>query len=324
MMEEIKKLKLYIFLFLLTGVLAFYTVFSKKFKSSSYGKTEEEIAIVDTASISRIQLQGKLPVVNLERNPSGWTVNNKYQAREQLTGLLLFGLNKLEVKRPVSENKVNEVKARLLKEGVSISIYSDEGEKRIKVLPNEGDPNSSYYLKEGSNQPYIVFVPGVKGDISGLAGLGEQDWRSRSLFRSSPRSLQSIKVSFYLNPSDGFEISPKNGIFEVKGLADADSGKIHRYVMLYSLTNVDKYITENQEKIVSQLKKTGPIARVLVDDIVDKQDKTVDIYKDIENPKRFYGIISETDELVSLNGELFNFILVKKSYFQKTNKAKSF
>ncbi len=123
---------------------------------------------------------------------------------------------------------------------------------------NENDVNSTYFLAEGSSDPVIVFVPGVKGDLSELASLQEQDWRSRVLFNSSPRSLQKVSVSFPGAPSENFTIVSKGNKFEVENLPAQDSSKIHRYLMLYGVTNVDKYIVNGKDTIVNQLHKGKP------------------------------------------------------------------
>jgi hypothetical protein len=319
-MRELKKLSPYIIVFVATGLAALYTLL-KESGSDSFNKEKYAVGIADTTAITSISLQAPHHLTNLQKAPDGkWMVNNKYEAREKLMSLLFFGLNKIKVKRPVAENKKAEVASRIKRDGVKVTVGQSGEKEEFYVLSNESDVNSTYYLPEGSSDPLIVYVPGVKGDISELAGLGEQDWRSRALFRSSLRSLQKVAVRFPDTPSEDFTIVSKAGKFEVDNLPAQDSAKIHRYLMLYGVTNVDKYIVEGRDTILNQLHKSKPFSTIQVDDIVDNLSKNVDIYVDPWQLGKVYAIIRNTGELVTLNPEMTNYLLVKKSYFAPSNK----
>ncbi|MBO9701223.1 MAG: DUF4340 domain-containing protein [Sporocytophaga sp.] len=319
-MRELKKLSPYIFLFVITGLTALYTLLGER-GSDSFNKEKQSVGIADTTAITSVTLQANNKTTKLKKEPNGkWLVNNKYEAREKLISLLFFGLNKIEVKRPVADNKKEGVVKNLKQDGVKVSVESSDNRDVFYVLSNENDVNSTYFLAEGSSDPVIVFVPGVKGDLSELASLQEQDWRSRVLFNSSPRSLQKVSVSFPAAPSENFTIVSKGNKFEVENLPAQDSSKIHRYLMLYGVTNVDKYIVDGKDTIVNQLHNGKPFSTIQVDDIVDNLSKTVDIYLDPWKQGKIYAIIRNTGELVTLNPELTNYLLVKKSFFAPSNK----
>jgi len=319
-MRELKKLSPYIFLFVITGLAALYTLLSER-GSDSFNQEKQSVGIADTTAITSVSLQTNNKTTKLQKEPNGkWLVNNKYEAREKLISLLFFGLNKIEVKRPVADNKKGGVVANLKKDGVKVTVESSDKKDAFYLLSNENDVNSTYFLTEGSADPVIVFVPGVKGDLSELASLQEQDWRSRVLFNSNPRSLQKVSVSFPAAPSENFTIVSKGNKFEVENLPVQDSSKIHRYLMLYGVTNVDKYIVDGKDTIVNQLHKAKPFSTIQVDDIVENLSKTVDIYLDPWKQGKIYAIIRNTGELVTLNPELTNYLLVKKSFFAPSNK----
>ncbi|GAL84985.1 hypothetical protein CHU_1548 [Sporocytophaga myxococcoides] len=319
-MRELKKLSPYIFLFVITGLAALYTLLGGS-GSDSFNNEKLSVGVADTTAITSVSFQVNNQTTNLQKKANGkWSVNNKYDAREKLISLLFFGLNKIEVKRPVADNKKTEVVKKLKQDGVKISVESS-GEKNVfYVMSNENDVNSTYFLSESSSDPVIVFVPGVKGDLSELASLKEQDWRSRILFNSSPRSLQKVSVSFPAAPSENFTIVSRGNKFEVENLPLQDSSKIHRYLMLYGVTNVDKYIVDGKDTIVNQLHKAKPFSTIQVDDIVDNLSKTVDIYLDPWKQGKIYALIRNTGELITLNPELTNYLLVKKSFFAPSNK----
>src|SRR5207244_538055 len=100
----------------------------------------------------------------------------------------------------------------------------------FKLYTNDNDPNSSYYLAEGSSEPLIVYVPGFSGDMTNLFKLDEAGWRSRELFRSNPMTLQSIKISYPSMAQNNIEINYTEGRnFKINGVTNIDSTRLLTY-----------------------------------------------------------------------------------------------
>lgn len=316
-MNQLKRIQLLFVFLLLTGVGAFFSL-QKNTETSSFKKEEISLAVGDTMGIEAIKIQRpSQAAVNLHKiSLNEWRVNNKFEVRNQLVSFLFYGLNKLEVKRPISDNQKGLVKKELLADGIKVSIRKGEKEETFIVKTNENDINSSYFLPSGSDDPVIVHVPGVKGDISQLLNLKEEDWRTRELFNSSPLSLKKVSLNYTEHKEDNFEVVSENSGFLVKGVENQDTLKVKKYLEMFGYLNVDKFIVEKKDSIEKVLSVSKPYATLTIQDIHPEKSKQLIIYR-LSGEQNLIGKIVNTNEVVTLNPKIYKFVFVRKSHFQK-------
>ena len=56
------------------------------------------------------------------------------------------------------------------------------------------DSSGTFMLKEGSDQPYIVYIPGFRGYISTRFTADPEDWRDHVIFNNSMADIQSLII----------------------------------------------------------------------------------------------------------------------------------
>ena len=304
-------------LIILIGCAVF--VINDRTKQSSFSGKVTSIEFGDTSLINKITIvHPNAETVNLSKDEYGqWKIDNSFKARKQLINFLLYGLEKLEVKRPVSENQHREILQKLKTKGHKVTIDNEKESVSFSILTNEADVNSSWFATE-DGVPVIVHVPGVQGDLSQLVGLGRQDWRTRELFTSTALSLKSIKIDYPQSPSEGFEIISSNNSFLLKGRQDTDTSKTNKYVMAFRYINFDKYLDSEKIKAVSS-SNLEPYAIISLTDIDEMRNKVLEIYLPASDGK-LYGKMIPGNEWVSLNPKIFRLVLAKKSYFEKSTK----
>lgn len=301
-------------IFIITGCLAAWTIV-KRSSRTSFETGATDIAFVDTSSIYKISVKSPdSDEVIVERAGEGhpWVVNGRYRVRAQLAAFLVFGLHKLEVKRPVSQNSKSKVIHQLEGQGLLVKVSSREEEKQFYVMTNPNDINSSYLWEKGTGSPYIVYVPGVKGDISNLLKLKANDWRIREIFSSTPRTLQSVKITYRERRGDDFEIRYEDGGYKVHGMDDVDTVKLKKYLGLFQLLGAEQYVDSDSVKMM--LDKRRPDVVIRLEDIDPKKNNQLQLYF-IPAQNKIFGTIEKSKEVVLLNPQVFKFVLVNKKYF---------
>lgn len=183
-----------------------------------------EFAIDDTASVTKIymaDMQGN-EVLLKEENPGKWSLNDSMKARAEGVELLLSTMQKLAVKAPVSKSSYNTVIKRLAATSVKVEIYQVVPRinlfNLLKLFPHEkrtmvyyvGTPTpdnmGSFMLKEGSDTPFVVYIPGFKGYVSARFTAFVSDWRDHTIFAKKPAQIRSIQVEFPQEPEESFRI----------------------------------------------------------------------------------------------------------------------
>ncbi|MFN6944897.1 MAG: hypothetical protein ACK4ND_08095 [Cytophagaceae bacterium] len=253
----------------------------------------------------------------LKKKEEFWVLNNRFPVREQLIDLMFLGFSKSEIRRPVAEENRKNVIQNILQNGFKVSIKEGPNTFEARILANENDQNSAYFLVEGTDVPFITFVPGFTGNITNVFDLNELDWRHRGIFASDNRSLQSISVSYPATPSDDFKIKFAKGTFEVEGVAAVDTMALVDYLNQYQFVNVSGYF-ENADSVKS-LFASKPFAVISVVDINEGLTNDLIIYQK-KDEKYWYALIGKSDEPVIVKDELVKRLLQRRSSFKaRTN-----
>ena len=183
-----------------------------------------DFAIDDTASVTKIymaDMQGN-EVLLKEESPGNWSLNDSMKARDEGVELLLSTMQKLAVKAPVSKSTYNTVIKRLATTSVKVEIYQMVPRinlfNLVKLFPHEKqtmvyyvgsatpDNMGSFMLKEGSDTPFVVYIPGFKGYVSARYTAFVSDWRDHTIFSKMPAKIRSIQVEFPQKPEESYLI----------------------------------------------------------------------------------------------------------------------
>jgi hypothetical protein len=308
------RIKILLGIFVLTSSYALYIILQPMFKENTFSQTFQSI---DTTNIQRIDYTYKGQAHQLVvKTKSKWVIDDTYEIRTYLIDLVKQGFSRLTSKMPVPKNNQQYVIDYLKKNGVKMKITTEQGVQTFYIITNENDLNSSWYLQEGASEPYVVYVPGVDGDVSNLFKLGAIEWRSKTLFKSSPGSLQKLIVHYPNSKNDGFEIELINNQYVLKEVDKLDSARFFNYLSQYEQISVSKYLVGNpKDSVENLLKSVQPEAYIYVTDKDIRYSEGLGIYKMRVGDKVMYGRKMGTKELVELNPQYFLPLLVKKALF---------
>jgi hypothetical protein len=315
-MKQAARIKFLSLLFVITGLGAAFVLL----KNTGFGSNDSTLQKIslDSASINKVTLKYDQQTTVLTKGQRSWMVNNKFKARPNPIQLMVVGLSKVEIKRPVAEENKKKVIALLKQKGISVKAEGGERSKSFLIMANENDANSSYYMQDGSTDAYVVYVPGFTGDMSNIFKMTEADWRSRELFISTPLSLQKVSVSYPAFKERNVEIKwNADKTFTVAGVKNIDSTKVITYLSQFEQVNVDNYIYKDKEAIMAFLKKNAPQAIIEVSDLDLAGNHKLSLYNESKDPVGIYAIVEPENELVTMKQETLFRILVRKEFFEK-------
>lgn len=196
------------------------------FITNSYTTLRSEVsefAVDDTASITRIFLADKKnKQVLLEKGPDGiWMVDGKFVAQPAKVQSFLKTLADIQVRNPVPLKARDNVITRMSVIAKKIEIYQVVPRinifGKIKLFPHEKntrtyyvgdvtqDNQGTFMLMEGSEEPYVVHLPGFRGFVSSRYSTNQDEWRDFTVFRTPIGDIRSVRVEFPSNPGESYQ-----------------------------------------------------------------------------------------------------------------------
>jgi len=339
---------------LLTIVLAIVAAFMlMNNRSGTFRKKSNSFAVSDTSNITKFFLADKNNnSVKLERTENGsWLLNGKYEVNPTMIQVMMKTFICIESKEPVAKSTRNTIIRLMAGKSVKTEIYQRVYRINlfnwIKLFPHEKrtrtyyvgdatmDNNGTYMLMAGSEDPYIVAIPGFRGFVATRYSPIEADWRSHSVFRYRVPDIANVSVVFNEKPVQSFRITNLNNrVFSLTTLAD------NRNIELFDTMRLVQYLSMfknlNYESVLDEMSKSkrdsiiaNPPSNVIT--LVDKMGKqhTLKTWKrkadfgqlDLDGNQaefdleRMYGMVDNSEYLVSVQYFVFNDVLVPWQFF---------
>lgn len=204
-------------------VIAATLIANNRYLSSLRGEAAD-FTVYDTASITKLFFADKNGnEVLLQRDNTGWTVNNEYKANQVLINEMLYTLTRMRIKMPVSVKKTNNIVTQMASTNTKVEVYQMlprinlfnkiklfYHETRSKVFYIGGvtqDNSGTYILKEGGDKVYVVHLHGFRGFISSRFSANPMDWREHIVFHSNMNDIASVKLEINRDPDNSFIIN---------------------------------------------------------------------------------------------------------------------
>ena len=213
------------FLLVIAGVL----LWNNRYLTTIRGEAAD-FTVYDTASITKLFFADKTGNQTLlQRTTEGWTVNNEYPASQRQVNDILYTLNRLRIKMPVSLTNSDNVITRMSGTHTKVEVYQIVPRinlfNKVKLFYHEAltkvfyigdvtqDNNGTYVLKEGADKAYIVFLHGFRGFISARFSANPLDWRDHLIFNEQLGDIESVTVEFNKDKDNSFTIK-ENGRYQ--------------------------------------------------------------------------------------------------------------
>lgn len=343
-------------LIVLTVLLVIAAVLILNNRGADFNKKDNQFAISDTSSVTRFFLADKNNnSVKLVRTTGNkWLLNDKFDVNPSMVEIMLSTFCSIDVKAPVAKSTRNTVirllAARSVKTEIYQKVYRINLFGLIKLFPHEKhtrtyyvgdvtrDNSGTFMLMEGADDPYVVGIPGFRGFVASRYSALESDWRSHAVFSSRVPDISSLSVVFNETPAKSFKITNiNNEVFKLESLLDGriidkfDTTRVVQFLGKFKILNCESILDDMPKTKFDSINAVLPTYEITLTTKLGKSQKLkawkrkadpgqVDllgdpVYWDIE---RMYGLVDNSDYMVSLQYFVFNDALVPLQYFMAT------
>ena len=330
--QIMKKNTLYIIIAAVLVVAAIVAVLFKTgvIKTSDDYLSYDAFAVKDTNNITKIflaDMQGEY--VLLQRTDAGWVVRDSILVMKPIMEEFLTTIASLSVKQVVPKTGQNTINKVLSTSSIKVDIYQHKpkfkifgiafGNKERKTKtyymgPATMDNLSNFALLEGSEDPYIVYVPGFRGFATPIYSTNYADWINHDIFQTKITRIQTAEFIDFEHPEESFK-AVKTGarFFDVY---DYQNNKV-AYDTLKVIDMLSEFRDKNFEDIILSFSPEK------IDSIYQKQHFKTIILTDIEGRQTTLELCYKLNELEDEDGNSIteadedNFYgVIKKNYKQ--------
>jgi hypothetical protein len=343
---------IFIVVLILMGVALFFVIRSRP---GTYSPGMQDFAISDTSNVTKIFLSDKKNRnITLTRvNEGTWRLNDKFIARKDGIDIMLKTMLNLSVKSPVSNLARNNVIRRLAAKSVKVEIYQHVYRidlfGRIKLFPHEKltktyyvggvtqDNIGTFMILEGSEQPFITYLPGFRGFISSRFTTLEEEWREHILFHHRLPDIANISIAFGDNPEWSFSLdNPDNRGFKLTSavsrqpVPDFDTAKVIEFLGSFANVRFEAFLNDLDKAKRDSITSSRPFYQI---SLTDRSGKTLTVttFKKLPTPgqtdingdlisfdkERMYALVNDNKDLVFVQFFAFDHILKPLPFFLK-------
>lgn len=347
-----KKNRLILLSLLILAAVALVLVLTNT--STTLSSKASAFAVDDTSKVVRVFMSDKNNnTLLLERTaPQQWTVNGKYVASRFNVGMLLQTMTDIEVSQPVAKAARDNVIRQMAANSVKVEVYQRayripwfglnwfEHVKLSKVYYVGGATSNnrgSFFLMEGSDEPFVVSLPGLRGFVTPRYMPIEKYWRDYTVIKRTLPEIRSVAVEIPAMAGESFVI--ENAAHSFAFLTWPDRMPVRGAVDTLAVLNfLNSFRNLNYEVLLNDLEKVRkdsilalpPMLNLTVTDTAG----VVTVVKTFRRPAepgmtdmngkplpydmdRFYALINGDQDLVLAQFFVFDRVLRPKSFFLK-------
>ena len=325
---------------------------------SSLRSEASDFTVYDTASITKLFFADKSGhQVLLQRDGSKWLVDNEYDANQSMVNEMLYTLNRMRIKMPVSVKKSDNIVTRMASSNTKVEVYQILPRinffNKLKLFYHETrskvfyigdvtqDNQGTYVLKEGGDKVYVAHIPGLRGTLSPRFTANPVDWRSHRVFAEKMDNRASVKLEINGDPHNSFIINETGRAqFTMNRLdgepVDFSDNKVLTLMMAFKDVRFEAFLDEVaparrdsiihspfQQRLTLTTKDGKDISvttfRLMANaDLYDYSDEDLEKFEDmIKDPDHQYALLSEGDEFVLIQDFVFGKLLKPADYYSK-------
>ena len=193
--------------FLVLGGAAYFFTKQNTKNQKTTEKWDMDFAYENVDDIKKVFIADRSgKTITLDKKNGYWTVNDTWRARPTAVYNLMSTVKNVRVAYLAPEQANEGMVRSVASQGIKVELYDGKG-KNLKTFYIGGvtqDERETYYMMEGSNQPYVVHLPTFVGSLRSRFFVDVEDWRDRAIFYEKPEEIQSISVEYPRSKSESF------------------------------------------------------------------------------------------------------------------------
>lgn len=246
---------------LLIGLaVAAWLMFNKKPDTkASIDRSESNFKIEEVGNIGRIVLiQSDGKRTDLRRNGDHWLVNDVHRARQTNVDHLLRGIKTQHLDHIPNKAATANIIKSIQENYIQVQIFDLQGNKMLGYFVGgvTNDEKGTYFLKEGSKQPYCLKQPGFDGALRVRYEIPPVNWRDVHFWAEENERMDTLKVHYPMQKQHSFVISKKRNEYEVEPLFSTTprrkgpnvSQRVKSYFTQLSKLACEDYINDAHER----------------------------------------------------------------------------
>ncbi|MFK8007960.1 MAG: DUF4340 domain-containing protein [Saprospiraceae bacterium] len=263
-------------LFLVLGFGAYYLMKNQDTSSTTSWNEAGDFAVENVDDIYKIFIADKQDYrVLLERKNGYWTYNKKFKAKKTQIDDLLNTIRAVRMKYTTPRGAEDNMRRNLATSGVKVEIY-DKNDNKMKVYYVGGATANSlgtYYIMEGSTEPYVMHIPSFQGMLKGKFMKLDDDWKDLMMFGEQVEDIQSLSVDYPKQKSKSFKIERTSvGEYDVKPFYEVTpqiekpvlNAAVEKYMMGFSVMMAEAF--ENKNVLRDSIVNTLPFVSISITD----------------------------------------------------------
>lgn len=190
---------LLIAILLLSAGIAWYVWNNRKDPTSNLDRAESNFKIEDVNTIGRIIITNKEGMrSDLKRNDDRWLINDQHLVRKTNIEHLLNGIHRQHLDYIPNKAAVPDIIKSMAVNGIHVEIFDRSGKELLNYYVGgvTQDERGTFFLKEGSSQPYTLIEPGFEGGLRARYSLRPGDWRDIRFWIEDTKEIDTLKVHY--------------------------------------------------------------------------------------------------------------------------------
>jgi hypothetical protein len=319
---------------------------------TTFKRAMSNFAVDDTSNVTKIFMADKNNnTLMLSKTANGtWIVNDKYPAQKFNIDMLLGTLLNIQVRELVSkaahDNIIRIMAATAVKVEIYQWIYRIDLSGNFRFFPHEkltksyfvGGPTQSnrgtYMLMENSSEPFITYLPGLRGFISSRFMPIEKYWRDYTIFKKTIHEIREVKIEFPADPENSFLVRNNHeksvemtSLIDNQPVRNSDTLKVMNLLNSFRSVSFETLINDIDSRRKDSIVGSVPFTMITVTDTLGGVTSIKTFHKQGEPGNIDYEghpYPWDLDRMYALVNEGKDFTLVQFYVFDKIIRPKMF
>lgn len=191
--------------FIIMGGIAFW--FLGREKTSSTINYDDMRFAQDPDQVYKIFLADREGhQTTLIREGDHWVYNDQYQVNPNVMENLLETIGGVRLQFIPTKKMLPHIIRDLATIGIKVELYNKENDllKAYYVGGMTNDERGTYMIMEGSDNPYVTYLPALEGGLRWRYALRGDQWRDKTFIEADPGQLEEIRIEYPKQKSKSF------------------------------------------------------------------------------------------------------------------------
>jgi len=203
-----------------------------------------------------------------------WYINDKYKVSQFTMPYLLQCLSDLTIQNIPPKSSTKNILADIDRVGLQVKVFDLDGKKvkSFKVGLESFDDKGTFFLMDGSKQPYNMYIKGFDGNMRTRFFQPIDKWRDKEIWQYDPGDIVEVSVEYHKSQKESFKLTVDGSKINVVPLSpfikpsekeiNQDIGKA--YLSVFTRIYAEDYDNENVRR--DSIAGIVPFATIAVKD----------------------------------------------------------